>query len=698
MSHLRTGGLARFACGVAIVLATAIGRAGAAATVTAVNWEYYGGADTNETHYSPLTQINRSTLDRLKLSAFADLSATSTASMPLAVDGVVYVAVGFSIVYAIEATTGQVLWRYDPEVARRAGMKLRFGWGIRGLAYAAGRLIVGTQDGRLLAVDAKTGKLAWAADTTPGQPWLYITGAPRVMGDLVVIGNGGADFALVRGYVSAYDVATGRLAWRFYTVPGDPSKGFESPAMALAAKTWSPGWWQYGGGGTAWSGMTYDSELHRVYIGVGNAAPWNWKIRNPARGDNLFLASIVALDARTGQYLWHYQVNPGEAWDYSAAMDMLLTTLQIGGHPRKVLLQAPKNGFFYVIDRESGKLISATPFVKTTWAKSIDVESGRPVESANIRYETGSSSMWPSFYGGHNWQPMAYLPQTGLIYFPTLNLGATWSDKGIDEKRWTPTPGAFNAAVIAQDTVGDEHPTGELLAWDPIRKRAAWRVQIPGSWGPGPVATAGGLVFSGDATAHLNAYDARDGQQLWSAFTGVAVTGPPITFSHEGRQFVAVLTGPPTSLEANFARRAGITWNFYEHPRRLLIYALDGRAQLPPTPPLRLVQPLAGSRGVATTLAADGKLLFLSHCVTCHGGDVISGGAAPDLRASPVPTSSAAFSRVVREGGLEAAGMPRFSELTSRDAEAIRAYIGQRAQEDLANGGPAIATAGQTGN
>jgi quinohemoprotein ethanol dehydrogenase len=687
-----------WAAWIAVLALIAPAGAANAAAAADVNWEFYGGADTNEAHYSTLTQIHRGNLDRLKLAAFCDLSATSTASMPLAVDGVVYVAVGFSIIYATDAATGRVLWHYDPEVTRRAGMKLRFGWGIRGLAYAAGKLIVGTQDGRLIALDAKSGKLEWTADTTPDQPGLYITGAPRVMSDLVIIGNGGADFALVRGYVSAYDVATGRLAWRFYTVPGDPSKGFESPAMAMAAKTWSPGWWKYGGGGTAWSGMTYDAELHRVYVGVGNAAPWNWKIRNPAGGDNLFLASIVALDARSGKYLWHYQVNPDEAWDYSAAMDMLLTTLEIDGRPRKVLLQAPKNGFFYVIDRQTGKLLSATPFVKTTWAKSIDLGSGRPVEAPNIRYETGSSSMWPSFYGGHNWQPMAYSPQTRLIYFPTLNVGATWSDAGVDERNWRPTPGAFNAAVIAQDSVGSEHPTGELLAWDPVRKHTAWRVEILGSWGPGPLATAGGLVFSGDATAHLNAYDARDGKQLWSAFTGVAVTGPPITFSHEGRQFIAVLTGPPTSLEANFARRAGITWNFYEHPRRLLIFALDGTAELPPTPPMKPVQPLPGVQGIDELLAAKGKLLFVARCATCHGGDVISGGAAPDLRASAVPTSAEAFSHVVRDGGLEAAGMPRFGELSGDDAEAIRAYIRQRAQEDLANGGPAIRPAGQTGN
>ena len=294
------------------------------------NWAAYGRTF-SEGHYSPLSEINRETVSRLNLAWTLDLDVTNNLSTPLAVDGVIYMASGYSFVHAVDVKTGKLLWRYDPEVAKAAGAKLRTGWGIRGLSFWKGRLFVGTHDGRLISIDAKTGKPVWSVQTIDTNDGSFVSGPPRVFNDKVIIGFGGGDFGAVRGYVTAYDTATGKQLWRWFTVPGDPAKGFENKAMEMAAKTWTGEWWKYGGGGTVWNAMTYDPEFNRVYLGTGNGGPWNWKIRSPQGGDNLFLCSVVALNADTGEYVWHYQTTPGDSWDYNSAMDMTLATLNIGG-------------------------------------------------------------------------------------------------------------------------------------------------------------------------------------------------------------------------------------------------------------------------------------------------------------------------------------------------------------------------------
>ena len=342
------------------------------------NWLSYGRSY-DESHETPLTQIDAKTVSRLGLINAINLGPSPNGgTVPLAVDGIVYFTMGQSVVRAVDARAGKVLWAFDPKAAEVAGRKLRFGWGARGIAYWRGKIFVGTTDGRLIAIDAKTGGQVWSTQTTKGDDGRYISGAPRAFDGLIIIGHGGADYSPVRGYVTAYDAETGAQRWRFYLVPGDPAKGFENGAMKMAAKTWTGEWWKYGGGGTAWNAITYDADLDTIYIGTGNGAPWNHKIRSPGGGDNLFLCSIVAVDAKTGRYKWHYQVNPANDWDYNAAMDMTLATLQIDGKPRKVLMQAPKNGFFYVIDRETGKLISAEKFAKVTWASPHRPEDGTP--------------------------------------------------------------------------------------------------------------------------------------------------------------------------------------------------------------------------------------------------------------------------------------------------------------------------------
>ena len=367
-----------------------------------------------------------------------------------------------------------LLWRYDPEVAKVAGTKLRTGWGIRGLAFWKGRLFVGTHDGRLIAIDAKTGKPVWSVQTLDQNDGSFISGPPRVFNDKVVIGFGGADFGPIRGYVTAYDTNTGKQLWRWWTVPGDPAKGFENKAMEMAAKTWTGEWWKYGGGGTVWNAMTYDPEFNRLYIGTGNGDPWNWKIRSPGGGDNLFLCSVVALNADTGEYVWHYQTTPGDSWDYNSAMDMTLATLNIGGAPRKVILHAPKNGFFYVIDRENGKLISAEKLGTVTWATKVDMATGKPVLTPNARYENGPVTLWPSFQGVHNLYPQSFSPKTGLVYVPTIEMPAQFGGD-VDYKNWQPLPSSiqYTGFPTADGDVPADAGKSFLVAWDPVKQRAA---------------------------------------------------------------------------------------------------------------------------------------------------------------------------------------------------------------------------------
>ncbi len=394
------------------------------------DWPEYGRTF-SEQRFSPLDQINRQNVAKLGLAWSLELPEWNVSSAPVEADGVIYIAVGFSVIYAVDAVSGKMLWSYDPKILPE---KMHLAWGIRGLAFWKDKVIAGVQDGRLFALDAKTGKLVWETLTTEPGDNRYITGAPRVFNGKVIIGQGGADFGHVRGYVSTYDIDTGKLLWRWFIVPGDPSKGFENKAMEMAAKTWTGEWWKFGGGGTAWNAMTYDPELNRIYIGTGNGGPWNRKLRSPGGGDNLFLCSVVALDADTGEYIWHYQTTPGESWDFTSTMDIVMATIPVDGKPRKVLLHAPKNGFFYVLDRQSGKLISAEKLGKVTWAKGIDMATGRPIEVPGVRYEDGEALMWPGSGGVHNWQPMSFSPDTGLTYVPVHEMPGYYNDKGFDAK------------------------------------------------------------------------------------------------------------------------------------------------------------------------------------------------------------------------------------------------------------------------
>ncbi len=637
------------------------------------------GRTFGEQHFSPLTEISKDNVGQLGLAWSLDLPLGNAISAPLAVDGVLYIATGYSVVRAIDAVSGKVLWTYDPEAPAAAGRKLRQGWGIRGLAYEAGRIFVGTHDGRLLALDAKTGKPVWTAQTLPKDDLSFISGPPRVFNGKVIIGFGGADVDNIRGYVTAYDTATGKQLWRFYTVPGDPAKGFEDDAQKMAAKTWAGDWWRYGGGGTVWNAMTYDPTTDTMILGVGNGAPWNHKIRSKGQGDNLFLSSIVGLDAKTGKYKWHYQTNPGESWDYNASMDIALADLKIAGKKRQVLMTAPKNGFFYVIDRTNGKLISAEPFVKVTWAKGIDIASGRPIEVPESRYPNGSTFvMWPGPVGAHTWLPMAFSPKQGLVYIPAIEMATSYNDKGITRENWVRAPGAaVDGATIPDFQVKDAGPlnaTSSLIAWNPVTQKQAWKVPTPGPWNGGVMATGGDLVFQGRIDGKFNAYAADSGKLLWSYAAQAPVTAPPISFAVKGRQYVTVLTGMGTSGAA-FGPLLPVSIDYRTQARRVLTFALDGKAVLPKSEPFVPVASEDPTYAPNAALAAKGAVSYAIHCAVCHGISAVAAGHAPDLRASMIPTDQASFESVVREGVLVPNGMPRFEEFDQAKLDGIRQYL-----------------------
>lgn len=642
------------------------------------NWTGFGRTG-GEQHYSPLDSIDSANVAKLGLVWAMDLPPQNSVSAPLAIDGVIYTATGYTVVRAIDAVTGKLLWEYDSKAAEASGRKLRQGWGIRGLAYGEGKLFVGTHDGRLLAIDAKTGALAWSSRTLPIDNASFISGPPRYFAGKVIIGFGGGDVSSVRGYVTTYDAKTGKQLWRFYTVPGNPKDGFENKAMEMAARTWAGDWWTYGGGGTVWNAMTYDASTDSIILGVGNGSPWNHKVRSEGKGDNLFLASVVALDAKTGSYKWHYQVNPGESWDYNASMDMELADLTIDGKLRQVLMTAPKNGFFYVIDRTNGKLISAKPFVKVSWAKRIDLKTGRPVEDPDARYPDGKTfTMWPGPVGAHTWLPMAFNPKAGLVYIPAIEMATSYNDVGITKANWVRAPGnAVDGAAIPNFVVKDAGPTNAtsaLVAWDPVRQRAAWKVPTPGPWNGGVMTTAGNLVFQGRIDGQFNAYAADSGKPLWRFAAQAPVTAPPISFAVNGTQYVTVITGMGTSGAA-FGALLPVSIDYRTQARRILTFALGGKATLPRSDVVPLTPAADPDFIPDPAMEARGMLTYARHCAVCHGVDVLAAGHAPDLRASTVPLDPAAFATVVRDGALVPNAMPRFEEFDDAELAALRHYI-----------------------
>ncbi len=658
------------------------------------DWLAYGGTH-YERRYSLLQDIDTANVAGLAPDWYLDLPRdVGLVSTPLVVDGVMYFTGTMNVVRAVDAVTGELKWEYDPEVGQALAGKRSVGFvHNRGISFYEGKVFAATFDGRLIAIDAGTGEAIWSTRTFPKDSALYITGAPKAFKGKVLIGNGGTESGPSRGFVTAYDADTGEEAWKFYIVPGNPADGFENDAMAMAAGTWRGEWWRHGGGGNAWHGFTYDPDLDVLYIGTGNGSPWNRRVRSPGGGDNLFLCSIVALDPDTGEYVWHYQTTPGETWDYNSNMDIVLADLEIDGKTLKAILHAPKNGFFYVIDRTTGKLVSAEPFADVTWATHVDTETGRPVEAEGVRYADGTAFITPGPWGAHSWHAMSYNPGTGLAYIPALHMTFGFNDQDIDHASFQSV--AFQGGLGVNLVWTDDQPRpypASLIAWDPVRQEKAWEIPQDSFWSSGTLTTAGQLVFQGRADGKLLAYDARSGEVLWTFDAGLGISAPPITYSLGGRQYVAVLVGFGGGYSAlGGAGAASHGWAYRRQMRRLIAFSLDGGADVPAQPAPLAPQPVKAPEFVVDeTLAAEGAVLYDlgkydGQCRYCHGFAVMSGGAAPDLRASTVVLDRESFTRVVRDGTLTANGMPGFEELTERELESIRHYIRQQAEAGLAS-------------
>ncbi|MGA1676840.1 MAG: PQQ-dependent dehydrogenase, methanol/ethanol family [Pseudomonadales bacterium] len=651
-------------------------------------WLSHGG-NYAEQRFAKLEHINDSNVGRLGLAWYFDFDThRGQESTPLMVDGRLYVSSAWSKVFALDAATGQELWRFDPQVPGKAGINACCDVVNRGVAFYQGKVFVGTIDGRLIALNADTGAPVWSTMTVdPTKPYT-ITGAPRAAKGKVFIGNGGAEYG-VRGYVSAYDVDTGALAWRFYTTPSDPQLPPDGAASdkilkELAAPPWhGRSWLDYGGGGgTVWDAIVYDPELDQLYIGTGNGSPWNRHIRSEGKGDNLFLSSVVALDPDTGAYRWHYQETPGETWDYTATQPIILATLAVAGEQRPVLMHAPKNGFFYVLDRRDGKLLSAEKFVPANWAERIDLETGRPVETADARFTDRPFLSTVGGAGAHNWQPMSYSPQTGLVYIPAQQIAFVYSQ----EEKFAYRPGEWNLGVnLTQDPLPTDAEArsaikqglqGRLLAWDPVRQQEAWRIEHGAPWNGGTLATAGNLVFQGLSDRTFQAFRAQDGQPLWSFPTQNAILTAPISYAVNDEQFVVVTAGNGGGLPLTLPSFAGPQ---AEPNGRVLAFKLDGKAQLPVFEP----QPraiVAAKVDISEQQLAEGFSLFGRHCAACHGIELLSAGVLPDLRTSPALADPAGWRGIILGGALEARGMVGFSDrLDAREAEILRGYVANEA-------------------
>ncbi|MBO9575084.1 MAG: PQQ-dependent dehydrogenase, methanol/ethanol family [Sphingobium sp.] len=659
------------------------------------DWLSYGRTY-DEQRYSPLDAINTGNVGQLGLAWYADMGpgGLTQEGTPLAIDGKLYVVTSWSKVKAYDGATGALLWDYDPKVP---GETLAKSWDAfsRGLAAWGNALYLATFDGRLIALDRATGKPLWSVVTVDQSKPYNITGAPRVVNGMVIVGNAGADMG-VRGYVTAYDTRTGKQLWRFYTVPDAPGKNKEA-YLKRAEATWHGDYWKTGGGGTVWDAMAYDPALDLLYIGVGNGSLWNQSHRSPGGGDNLYISSIVAIHAGTGQYAWHFQETPGETWDYTATQHIMLADLEIDGKPRKVLLHAPKNGFFYVIDRANGQFISGNNYVPVNWAKGLDPKTGRPIENPEARFDRTGKGMFvmPSAQGGHNWHPMAYDAKQKLVFIPGQHSAFPY----VSDKNWKQAPIGFNTGIDLASLGGPGGPVpgpevmaalggppGALIAWDPVAQKERWRIRQAGGFNGGLLATAGGLLFQGSPGGRFSAMESASGKPLWSFPTQTGVLAAPITFKAGGLQYVAVLAGAGTT------KPVAPGMNVVPNIGRLMVFRLGGTATLPPAPAIRRAEINPPADPQPKALVDQGRYHFMAHCAFCHGAN---GAVGPDLRTSGALRDPKAWAAIVHDGALAKRGMVGWSTVLSpAEVEAIRAYfIGEaqayKAQQEKASAVPA---------
>jgi quinohemoprotein ethanol dehydrogenase len=644
-------------------------------------WLTYGG-NYSEQRYSPLTQINTTNAKELGLAWFADYDTNlQQEGTPLYIDGVIYVSTAWSKLYAFDARTGQQLWQYNPHVSGEWAVNVCCGLVNRGIAAWNGKIFIGTLDGRMVAVDAATGKEVWSAMTIDQNERYSITGAPRVVNGKVLIGNSGAEFG-VRGYVTAYDAETGKQAWRFHTVPGNPEYGYENDAMRMAASTWNGEWWKLGGGGTVWDAITYDPVTNLVYLGVGNGSPWSAEERSPGGGDNLFLSSIVAVTPDTGEYVWHYQTTPWESWDYTATQHIMTADIELNGQKRHVVMQAPKNGFYYTLDALTGELLSANPFTEVNWADGIDLTTGRPIIRPEARYDvTGKPfNALPGPQGAHAWHPMAFSQDTGLVYIPVQN--ATFPF--VRDPNFKPQRVGFNTSVDlgAPATFYRDNPnevndfSGFVKAFDPKTGKEVWRGESNQGPTGGALATAGGLVFQGGGSSgEFRAYTAATGEKLWSMDAQTGVLAGAISYELDGKQYVAISVG---------GNQAG--GYFAPNYSRLLVFTVGGSAQLPAKQAYseRVLAPPASD--ASAEVVAKGAQHYAQYCAACHGVNGQTRGTVfPDLTRTPLLHSQVGFDQVVRDGVRTDKGMVSFAaQLSAEDSAALRAYLVARANDLLA--------------
>jgi quinohemoprotein ethanol dehydrogenase len=535
---------------------------------SAEEWLSYG-RDQSETHFSPLKQIDSTNVSRLGLAFATDIEAPAgnIEGTPIMANGTVYTSLAWGVISATDARTGKFKWRWDPEIPRTGAGRPGMCCGAvnRGVAIYNGRIYASLIFGRLVALDAETGKEVWSAQTTDPNSDMTITGAVRIVKGKVIVGTAGAEFG-VRGFFSAYDAETGKLAWKFYTTPGANP---ETPELKKAAETWKgTDWSVVPGGGTVWDGMAYDADADLLYIGTGNGSPWNRQFRSPGGGDNLYLSCILAVKPDTGKLAWYFQTTPGESWDYTSVQSLTLADLRINGRNRKVIMQAPKNGFFYVLDRITGEFISGKPYTEVNWASGLDAK-GRPMENPGVRYENGTTvEIAPGSGGGHNWQPMAFSPVTGLVYIPgSVNSRMYHSTEG-----YAPQKGKQLSGVDMNDFSAGQSPAGAKItnkgtfvkAWDPVAQTAKWSVTQ--TYSAGLLATGGNLVFVPGGDGHLVAYSADKGEKVFDS-TLIAGISTPISYQIDDKQYVAVIAG-----------RGG------NGPTRLYTFMLDGKAAMPPAP------------------------------------------------------------------------------------------------------------------
>ena len=648
------------------------------------SWLTYG-QNFKEQRFSELTQINTDTIARLGLAWTTQIGDYNMRMQgtPLVVDGVMYVSNGWSVIYALDATTGEEIWKYDPEVDRSYIRLACCGPAHnRGVAVYEGKVFVGTFDGRLIAVNAENGEEVWDVDTwiPEGLGRFNITGAPRAAAGKVYIGQGSGESGHRRGYVTAYDADTGEVSWRFFLVPGDPSQPFEHPEMELAAQTWGGEWWKYGGGGTAWNSLVYDEEFNSLYIGVGNGAPWPREIRSPGGGDDLFLSAIVSVDVETGRMNWYYQTTPGDNWDYSSAMDMALGEIEFGGEMRKVVLQAPKNGFFYVIDREDGELLRALPYTEgIDWATHVDMETGRPVENPDVVYESEPQWIMPANSGAHNWEPQSWDNELGLMYFYYHDIANFYSlDEGFVETgeyeiRERGLSLGWGEGEYRRRLIEEAGPRPEsqayIGAFDPITGGYKWRHELESDYNGGVVATRGGLLFHPEGTGEFSARDTDDGEILWrynapGTFRSTSV----MTYQVGGDQYVA------TMMNGNRAIDLGGT---------VLAFKLDGNLDLPIPDIVQATVPELPDGDFGVDQISEGDDIYHAQCASCHGGIGIPNEVAivaPDLRLMTLSTHDE-MSDIVIGGSRADRGMPEFRDaITSDQLESIRAFVVEQAR------------------